>query len=185
FPLIIVGTSVLLILVVDGMLFVAPVNFWSEAAADRILFFRNFFIGRHRIRQCLRWIASTQIVRQLRQCIRFQIWRLASSSGSVSHGPTPSYVSGTNAGPITRFLGAHPLRRWRGTRNKERPRWAGQGDAIGTLAPCFATRSGSNEAGMSGVQIGPGATALTRMPSSIKASDSERVKLTIAPFVAE
>src|SRR5262249_43986558 len=44
FPLIIVGTSVLLILVVDGMLFVAPVNFWSEAAADRILFFRNFFI---------------------------------------------------------------------------------------------------------------------------------------------
>ena len=38
---------------------------------------------------------------------------------------------------------------------------------------------------MSGVQIGPGATALTRMPFSISASDSERVIETIAPLVAE
>ena len=43
--------------------------------------------------------------------------------------------------------------------------------------------SASKEAGISGVQIGPGATALTRMPFSASACDSERVKATIAPLV--
>ncbi len=37
---------------------------------------------------------------------------------------------------------------------------------------------------MSGVQIGPGATPLTRMPLSTSACDSERVSATIAPLVA-
>ena len=38
--------------------------------------------------------------------------------------------------------------------------------------------------GSSGVQIGPGATAFTRMPFSTSICDSERVKATIAPLVA-
>jgi hypothetical protein len=39
--------------------------------------------------------------------------------------------------------------------------------------------------GMSGVQIGPGATAFTRMPRSTRFSASERVNATIAPFVED
>jgi hypothetical protein len=37
---------------------------------------------------------------------------------------------------------------------------------------------------MSGVQIGPGATPFTRMPFSTSFFANERVKATIAPFVA-
>lgn len=43
----------------------------------------------------------------------------------------------------------------------------------------------SNVDGMSGVQIGPGATALTRIPFSITFIDSERVNEVIAPLVDE
>lgn len=56
---------------------------------------------------------------------------------------------------------------------------------MGVSAPCSATVLASNVAGMSGVQIGPGATALTRIPLSERFSASERVKLVMAPFVAE
>jgi hypothetical protein len=38
---------------------------------------------------------------------------------------------------------------------------------------------------MSGVQIGPGATALTRMPFAANCWDIDRVKVTAAPRVAE
>ena len=55
---------------------------------------------------------------------------------------------------------------------------------IGALLPCLAVFSASNEAGIRGVQIGPGATALTRMPFSTSSWDSERVKATMAPLVA-
>ena len=37
--------------------------------------------------------------------------------------------------------------------------------------------------GLSGVQIGPGATPFTRMPFSIRFFDKERVKAVIAPLV--
>ena len=40
-------------------------------------------------------------------------------------------------------------------------------------------------AGCSGVQIGPGATAFTRIPSETSERAMARVKLTIAPFVLE
>ena len=56
---------------------------------------------------------------------------------------------------------------------------------IGTSAPNFATLSGGKVDGISGVQIGPGATPLTRMPFSTSACDSERVKATMAPLVDE
>jgi len=51
--------------------------------------------------------------------------------------------------------------------------------------PNDATLSAGNVDGISGVQIGPGATALTRIPRSAKAFDKERVNATMAPFVAE
>ena len=53
-------------------------------------------------------------------------------------------------------------------------------------APNSATLSSSNVLGMSGVQMGPGATPLTRMPVWRWASwvASERVKTTFAPLVA-
>src|SRR5688572_22255802 len=50
--------------------------------------------------------------------------------------------------------------------------------------PAEATHwSGGRVAGMSGVQTGPGATALTRIPCSIASFDSAFVKLTIAALV--
>ena len=55
---------------------------------------------------------------------------------------------------------------------------------IGALDPCFAVFSSSKLAGISGVQIGPGATALTRMPRSSRAADRLRVSATMAPLVA-
>ena len=55
---------------------------------------------------------------------------------------------------------------------------------MGVPAPNSATSSALKLAGMSGVQIGPGATALTRMLRSFSACDSERVKATMAPLVA-
>ena len=54
----------------------------------------------------------------------------------------------------------------------------------GTFAPNFATCSAVNVDGISGVQIGPGATALTRMSRSASSADSDRVNATIAPLVA-
>jgi hypothetical protein len=51
-------------------------------------------------------------------------------------------------------------------------------------APKSSTFSSGIVAGMSGVQIGPGATALTRMPRSMVSCASPLVKLTIAPLVA-
>ena len=44
--------------------------------------------------------------------------------------------------------------------------------------------AGENDAGIRGVQIGPGATAFTRMPRAASACDRERVNATMAPFVA-
>ena len=57
--------------------------------------------------------------------------------------------------------------------------WPLHGHILAELATC----SGENVDGISGVQIGPGATPLTRMPFSTSASDRERVNATIAPFV--
>src|SRR5687768_8508777 len=56
---------------------------------------------------------------------------------------------------------------------------------IGVSFPNEATLSASNVDGMSGVQMGPGATAFTRMPRSASESASERVNDTIAPLVDE
>ncbi|MNN79793.1 hypothetical protein D3C81_1964670 [compost metagenome] len=53
------------------------------------------------------------------------------------------------------------------------------------MLPNSDTFISSKVEGMRGVQIGPGATALTRMPFSINCADRERVKVTMAPFVAE
>jgi hypothetical protein len=52
-------------------------------------------------------------------------------------------------------------------------------------APNSATFSAGASAGLSGVQTGPGATALTRMPLSTKFCASDFVNAWIAPFVAE
>ena len=60
--------------------------------------------------------------------------------------------------------------------------WPGR--FIGVSVPNFATCLASNEAGMSGVQIGPGATAFTRMPRSTSSCDIDRVKARMAPLVA-
>lgn len=59
------------------------------------------------------------------------------------------------------------------------------GRPIGTSDPNVATLSAGNVDGMSGVQIGPGAIALTRMFCCASDIESERVNATIAPFVAE
>src|SRR4051794_4453054 len=59
------------------------------------------------------------------------------------------------------------------------------GRFIGTSLPKVSTFSAGNVDGIKGVQIGPGATALTRIPFSISAIDSDRVKATMAPFVLE
>ena len=59
------------------------------------------------------------------------------------------------------------------------------GPPIGVSLPKSLISSGGwPPNGLSGVQIGPGATALTRMPSSTRFCDSERVKAVIAPLVA-
>ena len=51
--------------------------------------------------------------------------------------------------------------------------------------PNFATLSAEKEAGINGVQIGPGATEFTRIFLSAIFVESERVNEVIAPFVAE
>ena len=56
---------------------------------------------------------------------------------------------------------------------------------IGTSEPKLCTFLPGNVDGISGVQIGPGATPLTRIPFFTTAWASERVNVTIAPFVAE
>jgi hypothetical protein len=45
----------------------------------------------------------------------------------------------------------------------------------GVSLPNFLTLSAGNVAGMSGVQMGPGATAFTRIPSLASEPDSDRV----------
>ena len=55
----------------------------------------------------------------------------------------------------------------------------------GLSEPKVATSSAGKVAGIKGVQIGPGATAFTRILSSASCPASERVKETIAPLVAE
>ncbi len=55
---------------------------------------------------------------------------------------------------------------------------------MGAFSPNFATFSAGKDAGMSGVQIGPGATPFTRIFRSRSCCESERVNATIAPFVA-
>ncbi|MNP69338.1 hypothetical protein D3C76_1654210 [compost metagenome] len=51
--------------------------------------------------------------------------------------------------------------------------------------PNWDTRGAEKLEGISGVQIGPGATALTRMPCSTRFRANERVKETTAPLVEE
>src|SRR3546814_7749062 len=52
---------------------------------------------------------------------------------------------------------------------------------MGVLSPKCSSFSGlAPPLGLSGVQIGPGATAFTRMPSPTRFSDSDRVKAVIA-----
>ena len=58
-------------------------------------------------------------------------------------------------------------------------------NGTGWQQPFDRVRATLRVAGWSGVQIGPGATAFTRMPFSIRFSDSERVKAVIAPLVLE
>ncbi len=53
------------------------------------------------------------------------------------------------------------------------------------LAPNFSTWSGDMVDGISGVQMGPGATQFTRMPCSDSRPASPPVKFTIAALVAE
>ena len=53
----------------------------------------------------------------------------------------------------------------------------------GALSPCFWTFSFPNDCGMSGVQIGPGATPLTLMPRFVSYFASPCVNVRIAPFV--
>jgi hypothetical protein len=55
----------------------------------------------------------------------------------------------------------------------------------GADCPKDATRSGGIVAGMSGVQIGPGATQLTRMPRSASSCPRLAVRFAIAALVAE
>ena len=56
--------------------------------------------------------------------------------------------------------------------------------AIGVSSPkSFIFSGGEPPNGLSGVQIGPGATPFTLMPSSIRFSESERVKAVMAPLV--
>ena len=57
------------------------------------------------------------------------------------------------------------------------------GRFIGTFLPKFATVSGSIVEGISGVQIGPGATQLARMPLSASNYARPAVKFWMAPFV--
>jgi hypothetical protein len=60
--------------------------------------------------------------------------------------------------------------------------WPGR--FIGVFWPKVASFSGLDPPdGLSGVQIGPGATPLTRMPLSSRFCDSERVNAVIAPLV--
>jgi len=54
---------------------------------------------------------------------------------------------------------------------------------IGTCFPKFVTASSGMVEGISGVQIGPGATALTRMPLPASIWASPPVKFWIAPLV--
>lgn len=56
---------------------------------------------------------------------------------------------------------------------------------IGESLPNSAFFFGLNEEAISGVQIGPGATALTLIPLSIRLTERLLVKEIIAPFVAE
>ncbi len=59
--------------------------------------------------------------------------------------------------------------------------WTFQRDIRAELATSFA----GNVEGISGVQIGPGATPFARMPFSARFCESERVNATIAPLVEE
>src|ERR1700712_4532931 len=59
------------------------------------------------------------------------------------------------------------------------------GLCIGTCLPKFFTFWGAIVEGISGVQIGPGATQLARMPFSASSCASPPVKFTIAALVAE
>jgi hypothetical protein len=61
--------------------------------------------------------------------------------------------------------------------------WPGR--PSGTSEPKVSISFDGKVDGMSGVQIGPGATPLTRMPLSASACESERVKAVIAPLVEE
>jgi len=55
----------------------------------------------------------------------------------------------------------------------------------GAFPKCLSLSGLAPPEGLSGVQIGPGATALTRIPSPTRFCESERVKAVIAPFVLE
>ena len=55
----------------------------------------------------------------------------------------------------------------------------------GTSVPKIATSGAVKEAGIRGVQIGPGLTAFTRIFWSAKESARDFVKVKIAPLVAE
>ncbi len=55
---------------------------------------------------------------------------------------------------------------------------------MGESSPNLAFFSAENDCTTSGVQTGPGATQLTRMPRSISSWASPFVKVTMAPLVA-
>src|SRR5216110_2311461 len=56
---------------------------------------------------------------------------------------------------------------------------------LGVSEPNIDTSLAGKVDGISGVQIGPGATAFTRIFLSARAWDKERVRATIAPLVEE
>jgi hypothetical protein len=61
--------------------------------------------------------------------------------------------------------------------------WPGRPN--GTSEPNVSTSFAGNVDGMSGVQIGPGATPFARIPLSASACENERVKDVIAPLIEE
>ena len=75
--------------------------------------------------------------------------------------------------------------RMQGTHSSARFPPVGQLDPAEHRSQMFRPLWPGNVDGMSGVQIGPGATALTRIDLSASACESERVKDVIAPLVEE
>src|SRR3546814_1090445 len=88
---------------------------------------------------------------------------------------------GCSIWPLMELASSHARKRKLGATSLGWP-----GRPIGVLSPKCSTFSGdAPPKGLSGVQMGPGATPFTRMPLSTRFSDRERVKAVMAPLVDE